>query len=348
MHAPANASSSGVTPATQGRPSRIRPPTARERYTYARKNRFIWRDTMTINRMTIIGRGAIGLLYGSIAAATLGSDAVEYVMDAERFARHEGEQIRVLDQPCNLPTVRVKDAKPAELLVLAVKAGGLDAALDLAAPLVGPGTRIVSLLNGITSEGACAARFGWEGVVPAVAQGLDATYLEHNLRYSSAGHIHIGAGDKTSPAAVADVADFFGRAGIPHIVEDDIRHRLWAKLMLNVGVNQTTMAFGGTYGTVASDPEQIRCFVAAMREVRAVAAAEGVELTEAELTDMFELCAQMAPDGMPSMAQDRVMHRPTEVEEFSGTIVRLGREHGILTPQNEWLYQRIREIEASW
>lgn len=303
---------------------------------------------MTINRMTIIGRGAIGLLYGSIAAATLGSDAVEYVMDAERFARHEGEQIRVLGQPCNLPTARVKDAKPAELLVLAVKAGGLDAALDLAAPLVGPGTRIVSLLNGITSEGACAARFGWEGVVPAVAQGLDATYLEHNLRYSSAGHIHIGAGDKTNPAAVADVADFFGRAGIPHIVEDDIRHRLWAKLMLNVGVNQTTMAFGGTYGTVTSDPEQIRCFVAAMREVRAVAAAEGVELTEAELTDMFELCAQMAPDGMPSMAQDRVMHRPTEVEEFSGTIVRLGREHGILTPQNEWLYQRIREIEASW
>lgn len=303
---------------------------------------------MGINRMTIIGRGAIGLLYGSIAAATLGSDAVEYVMDDERFERHAREQIRVLDKPCDLPTVRGKDAHPAELLVLAVKAGGLDAALDLAAPLVEPGTRIVSLLNGITSEDACAARFGWEGVVPAVAQGLDATYLDNNLRYSCPGHIHIGAAEKTAPEAVADVASFFERAGIPRIIEDDIRHRLWAKLMLNVGVNQTTMTFGGTYGTVTSDPEQIRCFVAAMREVRAVAAAEGVELTEAELTGMFELCAQMAPDGMPSMAQDRVMRRPTEVEEFSGTIVRLGHEHDILTPQNEWLYQRIREIEASW
>ena len=263
---------------------------------------------MTINRMTIIGRGAIGLLYGSIAAATLGNDAVEYVMDDARFARHEGEQIRVLGQPCNLPTVRAEDAKPAELLLLAVKAGGLDAALDLATPLVGPETRIVSLLNGITSEERCAARFGWEGVVPAVAQGLDATYLEHNLRYSCAGHIHIGAGNKTSPAAVADVADFFERAGAPHIVEEDIRHRLWAKLMLNVGVN----------------------------------------LTEGELTGMFELCASMAPDGMPSMAQDRVARRPTEVEEFSGTICRLGQKHHVLTPQNAWLHERVRQIEASW
>lgn len=303
---------------------------------------------MTINRMTIIGRGAIGLLYGSIAAATLGNDAVEYVMDNARFARHEGEQIRVLGQPCNLPTVRAEDAKPAELLLLAVKASGLDTALDLAAPLVGPKTRIVSLLNGITSEERCAERFGWPGVVPATAQGLDATYLDHNLRYSCAGHVHIGAGERTDPAAVADVADFFERAGVPHIVEEDIRHRLWAKLMLNVGVNQTTMVFGGTYGSVTTDPEQVRCFVAAMREVRAVAAAEGVTLTEEELTGMFELCASMAPDGMPSMAQDRVARRPTEVEEFSGTICRLGQKHHVLTPQNAWLHERVRQIEASW
>lgn len=303
---------------------------------------------MTINRMTIIGRGAIGLLYGSIAAATLGNDAVEYVMDDARFARHEGEQIRVLGQPCNLPTVRAEDAKPVELLLLAVKATGLDAALDEATALVGPNTRIVSLLNGVTSEQRIAERFGWDNVVLATAQGLDATFLSGELRYSCAGHIHLGAAEGTAAGVVDDIADFFERAGVPHIVEEDIRHRLWAKLMLNVGVNQTTMVFGGTYGSVTTDPEQVRCFVAAMREVRAVAAAEGVTLAEEELTGMFELCASMAPDGMPSMAQDRVARRPTEVEEFSGTICRLGQKHHVLTPQNAWLHERVRQIEASW
>ena len=303
---------------------------------------------MAISRMTIMGKGAIGLLYGSIAAKTLGADAVEYVMDDARFERHAHDRLKINGSPCELASVRAGEARTAELLVFAVKATGLDAALDEATALVGPSTRIVSLLNGVTSEQRIAERFGWDNVVLATAQGLDATFLSGELRYSCAGHIHLGAAEGTAAGVVDDIADFFERAGVPHIVEQDIRHRLWAKLMLNVGVNQTTMVFGGTYGSVTTDPEQVRCFVAAMREVRAVAAAEGVTLTEEELTGMFELCASMAPDGMPSMAQDRVARRPTEVEEFSGTICRLGQKHHVLTPQNAWLHERVRQIEASW
>ena len=85
-----------------------------------------------------------------------------------------------------------------------------------------------------------------------------------------------------------------------------------------------------------------------MRETLAVANVEGIELTEADLTQMVRLIEGLDPAGMPSMAQDRVARRKTEVEEFAGTICRLAAEHDIQTPQNEWLYQRIRDIEASW
>ena len=88
--------------------------------------------------------------------------------------------------------------------------------------------------------------------------------------------------------------------------------------------------------------------VAAMREARVVANAEGIAIAEADLSQMVELLETLDPAGMPSMAQDRIARRKTEVEEFSGTICRLAAEHGIEVPQNEWLYQRIREIEASW
>ena len=69
---------------------------------------------------------------------------------------------------------------------------------------------------------------------------------------------------------------------------------------------------------------------------------------EADLTEMATLIASLDPTGMPSMAQDRIARRRTEVEEFSGTICRLAAKHGILVPTNEWLYRRIREIESSW
>ncbi len=304
---------------------------------------------MAIESVAIVGRGAVGMLYGSIAERNLGPGAVEFVMDDERFARHAGETPLVNGAPLRVPTVPASEAAPVDLVILATKATGLGQALDTMEGLVGPETRIVSLLNGVTSEERVAERFGWGRTVLSVAQGMDAVFVGGEMTYAHPGEIRFGAAPGTKPGVVEDVADLYERAGIPHVVEADIRHRMWVKLMLNVGINQTCMAFGGTYGS-ASEPgsEQNRCFVAAMREALAVARAEGVDVTEADLAQMAALTASLDPAGMPSMAQDRINEKPTEVEEFSGTICRLAERHGLLVPTNQWLYQRIRELEAGF
>ena len=304
---------------------------------------------MAIESVAIIGRGAVGMLYGSIAEKNLGPGAVEFVMDDERFARHAGETPLVNGAPLRVPTVPASEAAPVDLVILATKATGLGQALDTMEGLVGPETRIVSLLNGVTSEERVAERFGWGRTVLSVAQGMDAVFIGADMTYSHPGEIRFGAAPGTAAGVVDAVADLYARAGIPHVVEADIRHRMWTKLMLNVGINQTCMAYGGTYGT-ASEPgsEQNRCFVAAMREALAVARAEGVGVTEGDLAQMAALTASIDPNGMPSMAQDRINRKPTEVEEFSGTICRLAARHGLLVPTNQWLYRRIRELEAEY
>ena len=304
---------------------------------------------MAIESVAIIGRGAVGMLYGSIAEKNLGPGAVEFVMDDERFARHAGETPAVNGEPLRVRTLPASESGPVDLVILATKATGLDQALDTMGRLVGPRTSIASLLNGITSEERVAERFGWGRTVLSVAQGMDAVFIGGEMTYTHPGEIRFGAAPGTEPGVVDEVADLYARAGIPHVVEEDIRRRMWVKLMLNVGINQTCMAYGGTYGT-ASEPggEQNRCFVAAMREALVVARAEGVDVTEADLAQMADLVASLEPDGLPSMAQDRINRKPTEVEEFAGTIIRLAEKHGILVPTNRWFYGRIHEIEASF
>ena len=173
--------------------------------------------------------------------------------------------------------------------------------------VVGPNTLIASLCNGITSEQKIAERFGWEHTVLGICQGMDAVFLNGALTFTNAGEIRFGAAAGTNPATITAIDELYTRCGIAHTVEDDIAHRMWAKLMLNDGINQTCMAYGGTYGS-ATEPgsEQRRCFVSAMRETLAVANAEGVELTEADLTQMVHLIEGIDPAGMPSMAQDRI------------------------------------------
>ncbi len=303
---------------------------------------------MGIDKVAFIGKGALGLMYGSMIEDALGPGHVQFVMDDAHFERHAGEKVSVNGVERDFEAVRVSQAAPADLLVFSVKATALDSAIAMAAPLVGPGTIIVSVLNGITSEERIAAVFGWDRLVYCVAQGMDAVFLDGRLSYSVCGKLRFGAAPGTDPAVVGDLDAFLTRAGVPHLVEDDIRHRLWAKFMLNVGVNQTCMVYGSTYGAVVVPGEQNRTFLAAMREAAAVARAEGVDLTEADVTSLARLMGTMAPDGMPSMAQDRINHKPTEVEEFSGTVIALARKHDILVPTNEWLYEQARAIEASW
>lgn len=54
------------------------------------------------------------------------------------------------------------------------------------------------------------------------------------------------------------------------------------------------------------------------------------------------------PDGMPSMRQDVLAKRPTEVEQFAGVVRRLAQKHGMPTPSNDFFYEKIREIEANY
>ena len=304
---------------------------------------------MAIERVAFIGKGAVGLLHASIMAEHLGAEAVEFVMDDDRFFRHAGDAVTINGAPCGIRTIPSSKAEPVDLVILTIKAPGLAQALDTMEPLVGPHTRILSLLNGVTSEEVIAERYGWERIALSITQGMDAVFIDGALTYTHPGEIRLGAGPQTAAGVVEDIDDVLTRGGIIHTVEEDIRHRMWTKLMLNVGINQTCMVYAGTYGTACEEgSEQNRCLVAAMREALAVARAEGIEVTEADLAEMVALVAGLDPEGMPSMAQDRVNRKPTEIELFGGTVIRLAERHGILVPQNRWLYRHVREIEESW
>lgn len=131
---------------------------------------------MRINKVAFVGKGGVGLLYGSMIARVLGDDAVEFVMDDARYERHAADQPRINGGPCSLRSVRASEATPADLVILTIKTTGLNQALDTMEAVVGPETRIASLCNGITSEQKIAERFGWQRTVLGICQGMDAVF----------------------------------------------------------------------------------------------------------------------------------------------------------------------------
>ena len=128
----------------------------------------------------------------------------------------------------------------------------------------------------------------------------------------------------------------------------DIQHQLWGKLICNVGVNQACAVYDCCFNGIHVPGEAREAMIAAMGEVAAVGRACGIALTDDDVAYWLDIIDHLNPAGMPSLRQDVLARRPTEVELFSGTINRLGAAHGIPTPQNERFYAAIKELESSF
>ena len=302
-----------------------------------------------INNIAIVGMGALGILFGKQIADGLGNQAVRYVMDGERFEKYQASQVIINGQPWAVPVVKADDAGHADLVIVAVKGTGLEAALDVMKTSVGPETVIISVLNGISSEDIIGEQYGREKLIHCVAIGMDAMRFGNQLNYTKPGFLQIGLAEGELQENLDALVEFFGRAGVPHVVEEDIMYRMWSKFMLNVGVNQTCMAFGTTFGGVLTEgTEANRTYISAMREVIALAHAEGVNIGEKELREYVDITRTLKPEGTPSMGQDRINRKPSEVELFAGTVIRLAEKHNIQVPVNQYLYEKVKEIEAQY
>lgn len=304
-----------------------------------------------INRVTIIGMGALGILYGNFFAEKLGSQAVTFLADEQRVKRYQAEDVTCNGKVCNFQFQIPNEVRePAELMIFAVKGTALGSAIQLAKPYVNADTIILSVLNGISSEEMIAQELGENQVIYSIAQGMDAVKLRNALTYSHLGVLCIGIlpEETAKQEKLAQVIQLFDRTGLPYIVEDDIQHRLWSKWMLNVGVNQAVMVAEGTYGTVQQPGEARDMMIAAMWEALRVAEKEGVSITEKDLTDYVALVDTLNSDGMPSMRQDGLVRRYSEVEFFAGTVLKKAAKYNLDVPVNRMLYQTIQELERTY
>jgi 2-dehydropantoate 2-reductase len=302
---------------------------------------------LEIRTVAIVGLGALGVLFGRQLSKELPEGSVCVVADRARIERYEREGVYSNGEKCRFRYVTPEEVgESADLVLFAVKFSDLSSAIEAARNQVGPDTVILSLLNGVVSEEIIGRVLGPEKVLPAVAQGMDAVKVGNRLIYTHMGMICFG--DRPGGGAsdqVEAVSRFFAKTGIPHEVADDMRHRLWGKFMLNVGVNQAVAVFEGDYGTVQREGPARDAMIAAMREALALSRAEGVDLTEEDLAYWLKVLSTLNPGGKPSMRQDLEAGRYSEVVLFAGTVLELGAKHGIDCPVNRMLYDRIKEIE---
>jgi 2-dehydropantoate 2-reductase len=147
---------------------------------------------------------------------------------------------------------------------------------------------------------------------------------------------------------VLRVQRFFERAGIKYEIPEDMMKSLWWKYMLNMGVNQSLAATRAPYRALQHDGYVRALALDTMLETIEVARREGIDLSRADAERAFAVIETLGGDGQPSTLQDVEARRATELEMFSGDLLRFAQKHGIELPVNAALYRIIKGVEEEY
>ena len=305
---------------------------------------------MNINKVGIIGRGAVGSLFATMIQKSIGKENVYCFPGENRYEAYTKEAFYCNGELCDFQYIENnKDGKHyVDLLLIVVKYPTLLASLQSVAQFVKEDTIILCLLNGITSEKIVEETLQKGIVIHSIAQLMDAVKDKNHVTYTKTGEIVIGTNEEKKKEALRCVANFFQENKVPYRVADDIIHDQYSKLMLNCGVNQVCAVYDVAYAGCKRGGKYHAIFVAAMKEVQVLANLEGVKIRDEEIEMWILAVEKLSDDAMPSMRQDVLAKRYSEVELFSKTIIELSKKHHVEVPINTDLYTKMMALEAMY
>jgi 2-dehydropantoate 2-reductase len=302
-------------------------------------------------RIAIVGAGAVGGYYGA-RLAQAGHDVTLIARGANLEAiRARGMRVRSASGEFAVP-VRAEDDSsrvgPVDLVVFAVKTYSNPQALPLVEPLVGPGTAVLPLQNGVDTADQLAALVG-RGPVLAGTTYIGATLVEPGVvdYIGTARKIVFGEafGDRVVTDRVSRLQEALAAADIQAEAAADSRVAIWEKFIFLAPIAALTAAARLPIGPAWAQPAFREAFDAAMAEVEALARTAGVPVA-ADVRAQKMRYLDTSPPGMrSSMMVDITSGRPLELDALVGTVVRRGRAAGIPTPVMAALYGVLKPFE---
>jgi 2-dehydropantoate 2-reductase len=256
----------------------------------------------------------------------------------------------------------------ADMLIVTVKTRDMEQALAGVAHLQIGG--VASLQNGVVKNEQLARVFGWEKVVGATTMIGASLLRAGEVEYTLDGITFFGELDRRQSERVDQIVQMFVQSGLKAAVADDIESVEWTKQAFQNPFAPLSAITRLPVHRVWSSPQLATLSVHMFREVVAVAKARGVALSQHPAWSLFnievwrdapfqqavhmivEVGTRVGASGrthiIPSMLQDVLAGKQTEIEETVGYVMNEGQRLGVPVPYTEFAYRTVKAIEENY
>jgi len=302
-------------------------------------------------KISIVGAGAMGSLFGGLLAESGNEVTLIDVNDAHigavrtqglRLATDGGER-----QVTTLKALRPEDAVGfPDLLLVFTKTLHTSAALSGVAHLIGPDVHVLSLRNGLGNVEKIAGFVPPERVLIGVTTWPADMVGPGHVQSHGKGVVRLMAADGIERPFVSQVAEVLTKAGLDCTSDRTVWAAIWEKVAFNAALNSICAVSGCTVDELGKVPDGSRLANDVVTEVLSVAMRMGIDVDPAKCWGNVASAIVQHKGHKPSMLQDVLAGRHTEVESINGAVVALAAPLNIKLPVTETLLSLVRLAET--
>lgn len=293
-------------------------------------------------KVAVMGAGAVG---GYLGACLSSVADVHLIARGEHLRALRERGLTIVTPEGERSTVDVNatddpaEVGPVDIVLFLVKSYDTDEAAHRLAPLIGEGTGILSLQNGVDNEARIGSVVGQEHVLGGAAYILSAIESPGVVR-SNRARLVLGELEPGPPSErvtrFVEIANASG--GIDARAIADVRLTKWEKYTLLVAFSAVTAATQLTVGDIRASRAASEMLHSIMTEAWLIGRALGVPLADDHVQKAHTLVLAQEDDEGTSLRHDLLIGHRMELEALQGTLRRLGRETGIPTPWTDAAY----------
>ena len=300
-------------------------------------------------RVLVFGAGSVGSFFGGLLSEKYDVTLLGRKQHMEAIER-QGLRITGKTEKVVHPKVwhSLGDLRDIDLILLTVKAYNTEAAMRDIVPYIREDTMVLSLQNGLDNVEIIRRVMKKEGHILA---GV----TSHGLMRTEDGHIvHAGVGETvvgdvvwTERERAARIAEMLNSVGIQTRTTQNICGEMWAKAIVNAGINPITAITGLPNGYLLKVPALTALLERTCSEAMMVAEAARIRLPPCNIIEKTKDVARRTAENKSSMLQDIERGRRTEICSINGYISEVGKRHGVDTPVNSTLTALVKGIEET-
>lgn len=318
------------------------------------KNRFINLEWGVGNlKIAVLGAGAIGCYYGGILAKE--HTDVTFIARGRTYERlkHHELVVKSIDGDFSLPvnvidSERLQGHAAFDYILLAIKSTGIEAAIEELKALMGDGTKIICLLNGIGNEERLAEVFGAERVIGGSAFISIIREAPGIVNHVGDGKLVIGEWQSRAHQDVGliELEKRLLQAGAAACITSDIKRIKWEKLLWNITYNPLTALTQTRVGTALKDPDLKLLLERVSAEFLNLADKRGIIIREDYKTGLLTP-DEAIQNHKTSMLQDFENGQPMELDAILGFVIQTAKQCEVSVPTIETLYHLLCFLERS-